>query len=75
MSVFWFTAVFLVFSVNALDFNAEPERDPHCPKASLPIMAVGVQFMRQELNNLHGRKALGRCIFCISVLRNYSLNA
>lgn len=61
----WFTGVFLVFSVNALDFNAEPERFQ--PKASLPILAVGIQFMKQELINLHGRKGLTRCIFCISV--------
>lgn len=41
MSLFWLTAVFLVFSGNALDFNAEPERYPFCPQASLPVLAVG----------------------------------
>lgn len=74
MSLFWFTAVFLVFSGNALDFNAEPERYPFCPQVSLPVLAVGVQVMKQELNNLHGRKTLTSCIFCMSVLQNCSLN-
>lgn len=65
---FWFS------QKNVLDFKAEPQRFP-LPKASLPILAMGFQFMKQELNKLHGREILSRCIFLISFSCNYSLNA
>ena len=55
-------------------FKCQVRKISPLPKASLLILAVGIQFMKQELSNLHGRKALTRCIFCISLSWNCSLN-